>query len=62
LYFVYLVASDAALNPVSPEFVPRKMQSQSDEGGFDGDNDWQNGKLPNVFFVYCIILGKGKFR
>ena len=55
LFYVYLVAPDAALNPVSPEFVPRKMQSQSDEGGFDnGDNDWQNGKFACLFAYPCV--------
>lgn len=38
------VVQEASLNPVSPEFVPRKMQPQQEEGGFDNegnDSSWQ---------------------
>ena len=47
---------EASLNPVSPEFVPRKMQPSS---GFDGENDgneadWQQSKL-QTFTQHKIV-------
>ena len=46
---LFLAVQEAPLNPVSPEFVPRKMQNPAEdgfEGGETNNSDWQQSKHP----------------